>query len=170
MRRICGNVYRLAGSRRALLPAEDRFHLAFEEDKCLFEVMTVEGRSAAGRDVHIDQAKRAGGSLPRNGDRLGVTYQTDVRQVFICIRTRERKRTVEIIGRQNQLLLRCSGHEGFSLISWMMDPGSSKRSAPAAFTRKRLATRSTGQAGTQRAEEHGSITPYPRTSAALDHS
>lgn len=101
MRRICANEYRPTGSRRALLPADDRFHLAFEEDKCLFEVMTVEGRSAARRNVHIYQAKPAGGSLPGNGDRLGVAYQTDVRQVFIFIRARERKLTVEIIGRQN---------------------------------------------------------------------
>jgi hypothetical protein len=48
-------------------------------------------------------------------------------------------------------------------------PDSSRGSAPATFTPKRLATRATGQAGTQRAAEHGSITPYPTTPAALDH-
>jgi hypothetical protein len=36
-----------------------------------------------------------------------------------------------------------------------MAPDSSKGSAPATFTPKRLATRGTGQAGTQRAAEHG---------------
>jgi len=49
-----------------------------------------------------------------------------------------------------------------------MAPDSSKGSAPAAFTPKRLTTRGTGQAGTQRAAEHGSITPYPTTPVALD--
>src|SRR5437899_10560536 len=39
---------------------------------------------------------------------------------------------------------------------------------PATFTPKRLATRGTGQAATQRAAEHGSITPYPTTPVALD--
>src|SRR4029077_1213250 len=49
-----------------------------------------------------------------------------------------------------------------------MAPDSSKGSAPATFTPKRPATRGTGQAGTQRAAEHGSITPYPTTPVALD--
>lgn len=68
-------------------------------------------RSAAGRNVHIDQAKPAGGGFSGNDDRVGVAYQTDVPQILICIRARERKRTVEIVGRQIQLLLRCSGHD-----------------------------------------------------------
>src|SRR6516165_3314210 len=42
-----------------------------------------------------------------------------------------------------------------------MAPDSSKESAAATFTPKRLTTRGTGQAGTQRAAEHGSIRPYP---------
>ena len=49
-----------------------------------------------------------------------------------------------------------------------MAPDSSKGSAPTTFTPKRLATRGTGQARTQRAAEHGSITPYPTTPGALD--
>ena len=48
-------------------------------------------------------------------------------------------------------------------------PDSSKGSAPATFTPKRLATRGTGQAGTQQAAEHGSLPIYPTTPVALDH-
>src|SRR6516162_8290244 len=48
-------------------------------------------------------------------------------------------------------------------------PDSSKGSAPATFTPKRLTTRGTGQAGTQRAAEHGSLPIYPTTPVALDH-
>jgi hypothetical protein len=42
-----------------------------------------------------------------------------------------------------------------------MAPDSSKGSAPATFTPKRLTTQCTGQAGTQRAAEHGSLAIYP---------
>src|SRR5262245_16012570 len=48
-------------------------------------------------------------------------------------------------------------------------PDSSKGSEPATFTPERLATRGTGQAATQRAAEHGSITPYPTKPVALDY-
>ena len=48
-------------------------------------------------------------------------------------------------------------------------PDSSKGSAPATFTPKRLATRDTGQAGTQRAAEHGSLPIYPTTPVVLEH-
>ena len=50
-----------------------------------------------------------------------------------------------------------------------MAPDSSKGSALATFTPKPLATRGTGQAGTQRAAEHGSLPIYPTTPVALDH-
>jgi hypothetical protein len=49
-----------------------------------------------------------------------------------------------------------------------MAPDFAKGNAPATFTPKRLPTRGTGRAGTQRAAEHGSITPYPTTPVALD--
>ena len=41
--------------------------------------------------------------------------------------------------------------------------------APITFTPKRLATRGTGQAGTQRAAEHGLLTIYPTRPVAHDH-
>ena len=43
-----------------------------------------------------------------------------------------------------------------------------KGSAPVTFTPKRLATRGTGQAGTRRAAEHGSLPIYPMRPVALD--
>ncbi len=62
---------------------------------------------------------------------------------------------------------RGKGHERRSHMARLV-PDSSKGSAPATLTPKRLATRGTGQAETQRAAEHGSITPYPTKPVALD--
>ena len=50
-----------------------------------------------------------------------------------------------------------------------MAPDASTGSAPATFTPKQPTTRGTGQAGTQRAAEHGSLAIYPTTPVALDH-
>lgn len=99
MRRVCGNMYRFAGSHSALLPAKGRFHLAFEQNKGLFKVVTMQRRSAAGWDVHVDQAETARSCLPWDSNRIGIANQADVRQILISIRPSQRKSAVKIIGR-----------------------------------------------------------------------
>ena len=47
-----------------LLAAEGRFHLTFEQDEGLLEVMPMRRRSAAWRDVHIDYAEASSVSSP----------------------------------------------------------------------------------------------------------
>jgi hypothetical protein len=88
MRSVGRNVQRVAGAHRRLLAAEGCFHLAFEQDKGLLEVMPMRWRSATWRDVHINYAEASIGLLARHGDGVGVADQTDVREV-VGLRQRE---------------------------------------------------------------------------------
>jgi len=71
----------LAGAHGGLAAAEGCFHLAFEQNEGLLEVMAVRRWSAAGRDVHIDQAEACIGVFTRNGDGVSVADQADVREI-----------------------------------------------------------------------------------------
>ena len=64
-----------------LLATEGRFHLAFEQDKGLLEVMPMRGRPALWRDVHINYTEASIRLLARHGDRVGISDQTEVREV-----------------------------------------------------------------------------------------
>ena len=75
------NVQCVASAHGRLLAPEGCFHLAFEEDKGLFEVMPMRWRPATWRDVHINDAEASIGLLPRHGDGVGIADQTDVREV-----------------------------------------------------------------------------------------
>jgi hypothetical protein len=82
------NVQRLASAHDRLLATKGRFHLAFEQDKGLLEVMPMRRRPASRRDVHIDNAEASIGLLARHGDGVGIADQTDVRKV-VGLRQRE---------------------------------------------------------------------------------
>jgi hypothetical protein len=88
MRSVRRNVQRVAGAHARLLAAEGRFHLTFEQDKGLLEVMPMRRRSATWRDVHVDDAEASVGLLARHGDGVGIADETDVREV-IGLRQRE---------------------------------------------------------------------------------
>ena len=60
---------------------EGGFHLAFEEDEGILEVMPVPRRTTARRDVHVDDAKTFSSLLAGHGDGVGISYQSDVREV-----------------------------------------------------------------------------------------
>ena len=75
------NVQRVANPHDRLLATKGRFHLAFEQDKGLLEVMPMRGRPAPWRDVHINNAEASIGLLARHCDRVGIADQTDVRKV-----------------------------------------------------------------------------------------
>jgi hypothetical protein len=76
------NVQGFAGADGRILATEGGFHLAFEDDKGLLEVMPVPWRTAAGRDVHVDDAEASGSLLAGHGNGVGIADQPDVRQVF----------------------------------------------------------------------------------------
>ena len=81
MRSVGRDVQRFSGAEGRLRATESCFHLAFEEDKGLLEVMAVRWRTAAGRDMHVDDAEASGSLLACNGDGLGISDQPDVREV-----------------------------------------------------------------------------------------
>ena len=64
-----------------LLATEGGFHLAFEQDKSFLEVVPVWWRTAAGRDMHVDDAEAPGSLLAGHGDGVGISDQSDVREV-----------------------------------------------------------------------------------------
>ena len=81
MRSVGRDVQGLTVAEGRLRAAESGFHLAFEEDKGFLEVMAVRWRTAAGRDVHVDDAEASGSLLACNGDGVGISDQPDVREV-----------------------------------------------------------------------------------------
>ena len=82
MRSVGRDVQGFAGADGRLLATEGDFHLAFEEDEGLLEVMPVRGRTAAGRDVHVDDAELSGSLLACHGDGVRIADQPDMREVF----------------------------------------------------------------------------------------
>ncbi len=81
MRSVGRDVQGFAGADGRLLAPERGFHLAFEEDEGLLEVMPVRGRTAARRDVHVDDAEASGSLLAGHGDGVSISNQSNVREV-----------------------------------------------------------------------------------------
>ena len=98
MRGVGGNIHRVACPPDCLLATEGCFDLAFEQNECLLEVVTVRRRSAPRRNVHIDDAETATGVVAADGDRVGVADQADVRQRLIGVRLSGRERAPQIVG------------------------------------------------------------------------
>lgn len=47
---------------------------ALSDDECFLEVMTVRGRAAAGRNVHVNEGEAAAGVVPGQQDGVGVAH------------------------------------------------------------------------------------------------
>jgi hypothetical protein len=75
---VGGDVDCLAGLSGGFYAAEGGFDFAVEENEGLFEVVTVRGRAAVGRDVHVDEAEAAGGVVAGEKDGVGVADEADV--------------------------------------------------------------------------------------------
>ena len=102
MRRVGRNVGRLARSHDGFVAAEGDLYLAFENGKHLLEIVAMSRRAAAGRNKHVDEAVATGGVLARQKDRIGVSRQTNVRQVLIFVRSCKRQPSLEVIGRNGR--------------------------------------------------------------------
>jgi len=136
VRRIGRNIDRLARPHDGLLAAERSFQFAFEQNERFFEVMPVRRRPAAGRDVHIDDAKASRSVLAADGDGVGVAHQPNVgqaprgvpiravpiRAVPINIRPGESERAMEVV-RGNRRVLRCLLEHGGLLSCIVVIPG-----------------------------------------------
>jgi hypothetical protein len=57
VRSVRWNVDRFSSAHNTLLPSESSLQFTVEENKCLLEIMTMRGRAASGRNVHIDQGE-----------------------------------------------------------------------------------------------------------------
>ena len=81
MRRIGWNVNCVAGLHHAFLSAKRGLDFAFNDDKGFLEIMPVWRRSAARRNVHVDQAITAVGIIGREQNGISVSDQTNVWQI-----------------------------------------------------------------------------------------
>ena len=70
--------------------AERSLDFAFQNDERLLEIVTMRWWAAAGRNIHIDETKAARGVGPRQKNRVGIAYQTDVGKVFVLVRLYKR--------------------------------------------------------------------------------
>jgi len=100
MRRIGGDVNRVASANRGLLATERSFQRAFEKDERLLEVVAMRRRPTVRGNMHIDDAIAAGRILTRNGDGVRVADQADVGKTRVVLDVRESQLAREIVGRQ----------------------------------------------------------------------
>ena len=97
MRSICWDVDRLARTYRPLRAAKSNVEFAFKHGEGLFEVVTMRGRSATRRYMHVDQAKPARRVFAREKDRVGISYYTNVRNFLVGVRLCNRKSTLWVV-------------------------------------------------------------------------
>ena len=72
---------RLTRAHDAPLPAERGLNLTFNNEKGFPEIVAMRRRAAAGWNMHVNQAKPAGGFLAAQNDRVGVADDAEVREV-----------------------------------------------------------------------------------------
>ena len=73
------------------------FDLALENRERFLEIVAMRRRTAARRDVHVDQAITAICVFARNQNRIGVTHDSDVGKVLVFVRARKRKIASKIV-------------------------------------------------------------------------
>ena len=56
-------------------------------------------RTAAGRNVHIDQAEVSARIVAGQGNRVGIAYQADMREILVFIRLCQREIAGAVIWR-----------------------------------------------------------------------
>ena len=80
------NIDRIAGSHDGLLTPECYLHLTVEQDKGLFELVTMWRWPAPWRHVHVDHAESTDGVLSSDSDGIRVSDQTDMWDGFaVCL-------------------------------------------------------------------------------------
>jgi len=95
------NVGCLAGPQNGFRATESDLDLAVEKGKHLLEVVTVRRRAATRRDKHVYKAVATGGVLARQKDGVGISRQSNVRQLLVFVWSRKRHFPLNVIGRNS---------------------------------------------------------------------
>ena len=95
------NVGCLAGPQNGFRAAESDLDLAVEKGKHLLEVVTVRRRAATRRDEHVYEAVATGGVLARQKDGVGISRQSNVRQLLVFVWSRKRQLPLNVIRRNS---------------------------------------------------------------------
>jgi len=85
VRRIGRDVSGLANSQERFCTAESDLDLALNDTEHFLEVVAMRRRATAGRHKHVDEAVTAGCVLARQKNRVGISNQSNVRQVWVFI-------------------------------------------------------------------------------------
>jgi hypothetical protein len=91
-----------AGAHDGLFAAEGGFDLAFKDGERLLKIMSVGWRTAAGRDVHVDQAIATVGVVAREQNRIGISDEPDMGQVLVGVRSRDHEVPLGVVGRHRR--------------------------------------------------------------------
>jgi hypothetical protein len=97
MWRIRGDVDRFARAYSLFRATKNNVEFAFKQGESLFEVVPVRGRSAAGRYVHVDQAKSARRVFGREKNSVGISDHANVWNFLAGVRLCNRKFTLRVV-------------------------------------------------------------------------
>src|ERR1700724_1895921 len=122
MGRVRGDVDGLAFVHDGSDAAEGGLDLAGEQDEGFLEVMTVGRGSTAGWDVHVDDAEPAVRVVTRDSDGVGVSYETDVRQLGFGVGTRDGELACKVIWAERRVLRWRVGHGALLQVGFVRQP------------------------------------------------
>jgi hypothetical protein len=110
------HIDRFARSRRDALISKRHLDLAVEDSEHLLEVVAVRRRAATRGDVHVDQRVPAVRVAAGDQDRVGVAYQTKVREALVLVGPGNGKVTRRIVrwDRRWRRVRRTIGHSASS--------------------------------------------------------
>src|ERR1700744_3896724 len=78
MRSVRWNVHCFSSANNPLLSSESSLQLTVEKNKGLLEIMTMRGRAASGRNVHIEQRELTCSIRSGQQDRVGVAHNSEM--------------------------------------------------------------------------------------------
>ena len=95
------NVGCLADSQNGFRATESDLDLAVENGKHLLEVVAVWRRAATRRDKHVYEAVATGGVLARQKDGVGISRQSNMRQLLVFVWSHKRQLPLNVIRRNS---------------------------------------------------------------------
>src|SRR5260370_8616707 len=78
VRSVRWNVDCFSGAHNMLLPSESSLQFTVEKNKGLLEIMTMRGRAASGRNVHVDQCESTCSIHSGQQDRVCVAHDCEL--------------------------------------------------------------------------------------------
>ena len=95
------NVGCLAGPHNGFRTTESDLDLAVENGKHLLEVVAVWRRAATRRDKHVYEAVATGVSFARQKDGVGISRQSNMRQLLVFVWSHKRQLPLNVIRRNS---------------------------------------------------------------------